>query len=81
MNRPQRVSAFLVDYFTAQTAAGHLAVGNPRLATVRFLEMIKGDYYMRRLLGEEVRLSDQERQRVVDHAVGIFLHGISAGRA
>lgn len=78
---PQRVYAFLTDYFTAQTAAGRLAVGDPQLATVQFLEMIKGDYYMRRLLGEEVRLSDRERQRVVDHAVGIFLHGISAARA
>jgi TetR/AcrR family transcriptional regulator, mexJK operon transcriptional repressor len=75
---PRRVYEFLADYFSAQTKAGRLAVGDPSLATVQFLEMIKGDYYMRRLLGEEVRLSAKERRRVVDHAVGIFLQGVSS---
>ncbi|MEJ2632535.1 MAG: TetR/AcrR family transcriptional regulator C-terminal domain-containing protein [Acidihalobacter sp.] len=55
-----------------------LAVSNPSPATVQFLEMIKGNDYILRLLGEEIRLSAKERRCVVDHAVEIFLRGVSS---
>jgi hypothetical protein len=45
---------------------------------VQFLEMIKGNDYILRLLGEEIRLSAKERRCVVDHAVEIFLRGVSS---
>ena len=39
--------------------------------------MIKGDYYMRSLLGEDINISARERRRVVQFAVDVFLHGIA----
>jgi TetR/AcrR family transcriptional repressor of mexJK operon len=73
---PNRVAGALADYFTVQTKAGRIKVADPKLAAVQFLEMIKGDYYMRGLLGEQLALSAKERKRVVARAVDIFLNGV-----
>ncbi|MEJ2346582.1 MAG: TetR/AcrR family transcriptional regulator C-terminal domain-containing protein [Gammaproteobacteria bacterium] len=67
----------LADYLREQTEAGRLAVDDCHLAAVQFLEMVKGNYYMRGLLGEELRIPAKERRRVVRHAVEIFLHGVA----
>lgn len=74
---PQRIYKFLTDYFNLQIKAGRFRHCDPALAAVQFVEMIKGDYYMRGLLGVEIKLSKQQRQRVVRHAVDVFLHGVS----
>lgn len=74
---PMRVYKALADYFTMQTKAGNLSVSDSHLAAVQFLEMIKGDYYMRSLLGEELSISAKERRRVVQFAVDVFLNGIA----
>lgn len=74
---PKRVYKVLADYFAAQTKAGTLKVKDGHLAAVQFLEMIKGDYYMRGLLGEKLALSTKERKRVVRFAVDTILHGLA----
>jgi TetR/AcrR family transcriptional repressor of mexJK operon len=74
---PLRIYGALADYLKEQTAAGRLAVDDCHLAAVQFLEMVKGNYYMRGLLGEELRIPAKERRRVVSHAVEVFLHGVT----
>jgi len=73
---PDRVKHALAEYFDAQTRRGMLAVRDSQLAATQFLEMIKGDFYMRGLLGESLKVSIKERDRVVANAVTIFLDGI-----
>jgi TetR/AcrR family transcriptional repressor of mexJK operon len=74
---PNRAYAFLAEYFSLQIKAGYFRDCDPKLAAVQFLEMIRGNFYMRSLLGENIKLSKQERKRVVRQAVDIFLHGVS----
>jgi TetR/AcrR family transcriptional repressor of mexJK operon len=74
---PNRIYTFLTDYFSLQIKAGRFRDCDPLLAAVQFIEMIRGNFYMRSLLGEDIKLSKQERQRVVRHAVEVFLHGVS----
>ncbi len=73
---PNRAARVLADYFRHQTAAGVLDIRDPKLAATQFLEMIKGDIYMRRILGEQVSVDEQERRRRVEHAVHVFLEGV-----
>lgn len=74
---PNRVYTFLTEYFSQQIETGRFQDCDPSLAAVQFLEMVRGNFYMRGLLGENIKLSKQERERVVRHAVDIFLHGVS----
>lgn len=73
---PQRLYTFLTDYFTLQISNGQFRDCDPILAAVQFVEMVRGNFYMRSLLGEDVKLSRQERETVVRHAVDVFLHGV-----
>lgn len=73
---PNRTYAFLTEYFKLQIKAGRFRDCDPRLAAIQYFEMVKGSFYMRSLLGEDIKLSRKERQHVVQHAVDIFLQGI-----
>jgi len=77
---PNRAKRYLADYFRRETQAGRLRIADCELAASQYLEMIKGDFYMRQLLGEEIHPTLKERQRIVGNAIGIFLHGV-AGEA
>lgn len=72
---PNRLYRLLSSYLDHQVAQGVLEVEDTHLAAVQFVEMIKGDFYMRRLLGERFRVSRKERNRRIRHAVNIFLRG------
>lgn len=68
----QRTYQFLTEYRASRSRAGTLVLKEPALAAVQFLEMVKGDHYVRALPGEEIALNARERKHVVDQAVEIF---------
>jgi TetR/AcrR family transcriptional repressor of cmeABC operon len=72
---PNRLYRILSGYLDHQVGQGVMQVEDTHLAAVQFVEMIKGDVYMRQLLGERLQLSRQECDRRVRHAVNIFLRG------
>lgn len=73
---PNRVYTILTDYFNLQVKEGKFRDCDTSLAAVQFIEMIRGNFYMRSLLGENIKLSKQKREHVVRHAVDVFLHGV-----
>jgi len=72
---PERSTKAVADYLESQVKAGRLALDDCSLAAGQFLSMLKGSYHMRSLMGEEIVLSDAERDRVVRHAIRLFLRG------
>lgn len=72
---PERSQRALTEYLQYQVDHGKLKIDDCRLAAVQFVNMIKGNYYMRRLLGEDIAISDEEKRRQVEHAVGLFVDG------
>ena len=75
---PNRMYRFLAEYLSKQAEAGKLVRDmDTELAAVQFVELIRGAFYMRGLLGEPVsEIPDAERDRIVGHAVRVFLYGI-----
>lgn len=72
---PERSQRALADYLQYMVDHGHLQIEDCAMAAVQFVNMIKGNYYMRRLLGENVVISEADQRREVEHAVNIFLRG------
>ncbi|MGC1507290.1 TetR/AcrR family transcriptional regulator [Ketobacter sp. MCCC 1A13808] len=72
---PERSQRVLGDYLQALVTEGKLDIDDCYLAAIQFINMVKGNYHMRRLLGEEVVVSDAVRRREVTQAVNVFLEG------
>lgn len=75
---PDRGKTAIAEYLAEETRNGRLNVKDCELAAVQFLGMIKGDILMRRLLGEDVGLTKDQREKIVRNAVGIFLDGVGS---
>lgn len=75
---PNKAKAALATYFREQNKAGVLNVDDCELAASQYLEMIKGDIYMRKLLGENVKLTKKQQEFYVMNAVTIFLNGVKS---
>lgn len=75
---PNRMYRFLAQYLSNQVDAGKLVPDmDTELAAIQFVELIRGAFYMRGLLGEPVNeIPEDERERIVAHAVSVFLYGI-----
>ncbi len=74
---PERSLRAVADYLETQVNTGRLQLTDCYLAATQFLNMIKGNFHMRSLMGENIRLTEAESERIVAHAVHLFLHGCS----
>ncbi|MGD8319196.1 MAG: TetR/AcrR family transcriptional regulator [Gemmatimonadota bacterium] len=74
---PDRAKNALADYFSVEVGAKRLVMEDCETSAVQFIGMVKGDILMRRLLGEELRLSNKQRRALVANAVEIFLNGVA----
>jgi len=74
---PNRAKQYLSAYLKEEVGAGRMDIKDCELSASQFLEMVKGDLYMRQLLGEEINLTAEERKSLVKNAVDIFLRGVS----
>ncbi len=70
---PGLVHRLLADYLCAAVARGELAIDDVDLAADQFAELCKADLFPRLMLGLRTEVSDEERRRVIDGAVGTFL--------
>lgn len=75
---PKRINDKLSAYLKTQVEQGVLNIRDTELAAFQFLEMVKGNFQLRAMLG--MPISDEERERAVDQAVELFLYGASATR-
>lgn len=72
---PTKILGLLSTFFAQQNERGALAVDDPEMAARLFLSMLKGDYHMQCLLGIRQTISPEERNRIIDAVVPIFITG------
>jgi TetR/AcrR family transcriptional repressor of mexJK operon len=72
-NGPQVTRASIERFLRRAVERGLLVMDNPRLAGDQFVGMIKGDLYLRLLLGIANETSQAEIDEAVEHAVATFL--------
>lgn len=70
---PQRIIQKLSAYLQQQVELGVIQVRDTEMAAFQFLEMVKGNFQLRAMMG--LAISDAERNRAVDQAVELFLYG------
>ncbi len=77
-NGPGHVNERLTAYLTTQTKAGRLRIGDPRVAALHFLSLIKSETHFAAVCGEPLETEPAEIARQVAAAVDVFLHGYAA---
>ena len=70
---PERVGSRLSDYLAELHRRGILRVTDPRSASFHFFGMVRGDLFLRQLLGLGEPPLAADRERIVDSAVRAFL--------
>lgn len=70
---PKRINEKLAGYLRAQVEQGALQIDNPELAAFQFVDMVKGQFQLRAMLG--MTITDDELDAAVEQAVDIFLRG------
>lgn len=68
----------LSNYLAVVAGRSGLAIKNTRLAAIMFLNMLKGECFIKRLLGMPLSSTEQERQELVDEAIHVFVRGYLA---
>ncbi|MEM1429441.1 MAG: TetR/AcrR family transcriptional regulator [Pseudomonadota bacterium] len=77
---PQRGREILADYFREASARGELKIDDYRLAADQFSELCKADVFPRMIFGIAREFSAEERRRVAEGAVEMFLARYGAER-
>ncbi|GAC20953.1 TetR/AcrR family transcriptional regulator [Paraglaciecola arctica] len=72
---PERNLRAVADYLQSLVDSGYLQLVDCYMAAQQLLNMFKGNYHMRCVLGDTVVLSEEEKRRYVESAVSIFLNG------
>ncbi|PSL13426.1 TetR family transcriptional regulator [Marinobacterium halophilum] len=72
---PKRINDKLSAYLHSQVEQGVLTIRDPELAAYQFLEMVKGNFQLRAMLG--MTITEAERTQAVEQAVDIFLYGVT----
>ena len=70
---PDRLLGRVADFLRRAGARGALEVPAPRLAAAQFIGMVRGEVYLRRLLGIEPAAAEGELDRYIDGCVELFL--------
>lgn len=70
---PKRINEKLAAYLSTQVDSGVLNIANPELAAFQFVDMVKGQFQLRVMLG--MTIPDAELDEAVEQAVDIFLRG------
>ncbi|MBA4502701.1 TetR/AcrR family transcriptional regulator [Marinobacterium marinum] len=70
---PKRLNGKLSAYLQTQVEQGGMQIQDTELAAFQFLEMVKGNFQLRAMMGMEI--PESERERAVEQAVELFLYG------
>lgn len=74
------IHVLLGDYFTCESRAGRLHIGNPDEASRLFVSMIIGDLYFVTLFWGVEKLTEAYLHQRVEHCIEMFLEGVSERR-
>ena len=72
---PERNLRAVADYLQTLVNSGYLQLDDCYIAAQQLLNLFKGNYHMRCVLGETVVISEQEKKQYVTSAVSLFLKG------
>lgn len=78
-NGPALARARLVEFFHDAEARGCLRIDDKELAADQFAELCKADLFARLIFGIGKAVTAEDRQRVIDGAVDVFLARYGAG--
>ncbi|APG45580.1 TetR/AcrR family transcriptional regulator [Phaeobacter porticola] len=70
---PATIRAQLSEYLTGAVARGELRIKDINLAADQFAELCRADMFLRLLFNVDSEITEDERARVVDAAIEIFL--------
>lgn len=70
---PKRINDKLGAYLQSQVEQGSMRIRDTEMAAYQFMEMVKGNFQLRSLMGIEI--SEAERELAVEQAVELFLYG------
>jgi len=73
---PKRINDKLSAYLQRQVDQGVMQIRDTEMAAFQFVEMVKCNFQMRAMMG--MSIDEDERNRGVDQAVELFLHGALA---
>lgn len=77
---PEQARAALAAWFQGQQKAGRLRGPAPQRQAALFLDMLGGDQLLRQLITGATPPATREINKLVDEAVGVFLHGTPGSR-
>lgn len=72
---PVKVLTLLSGYLVLQNERGRLQIADPEMAARHFFSMLKGDRHMQCLLGVCGVVTPEERARIIDSVVTLFIDG------
>lgn len=72
---PTKILCLLSSFFKQQHEKGVLTIHDPEMAARLFLSMLKGDYHMQCLLGVRQTVTPEERIRIIEAVVPLFIAG------
>ncbi|NVO22114.1 TetR/AcrR family transcriptional regulator [Donghicola mangrovi] len=70
---PEVMVARLSEYFEEAESRGELSIPDKRLAVFQFSDMCKSDLWLQMVLGVRTEVAPDERRRLIDSAVDVFL--------
>jgi len=78
---PRRVLSRLAEYLQEVSDKGLVDIPEPRLAAEQFVGMVRGAYYLRRLLRIEEEAEAPDAERIIASAVDVFLRAYRSGHS
>ncbi len=70
---PKRINDKLGAYLQSQVDQGSMKIRDTEMAAYQFMEMVKGNFQLRALMG--MQITQAERELAVEQAVELFLYG------
>ncbi|WP_416306378.1 TetR/AcrR family transcriptional regulator [Neptunicella sp. SCSIO 80796] len=77
---PERNMRFVADYLQSLVDKNYLQLDDCYIGAQQLMSMFKGNYHMRCVFGDEVKLTNVEKQNFVSRAVKLFLNGCAVNR-
>jgi len=70
---PEVVCKAIVPFLQAATQRGELEIEDYELAAYQFMELIKAELWVKRIMGIDCDFSPEKRQKVIDGAIEMFM--------
>lgn len=65
----------LAEFLAEEVAAGRVGIADCPAAAAEFFGMVRQDFVVRRLLGEDLKLDQAAQDKIITDAIAVFLNG------